>query len=76
MQGVGEAPWGSRAQLLDFCFLDILPSTCEGPCVSGHMGILLVFGDQSERETFSSPCRHRTARGCPQGLDSSFHVFF
>ena len=42
MQGVGEAPWGSRTQLLDFCFLDILLSTCEGPCVSGHMGILLV----------------------------------
>ena len=54
MQGVGEAPWGSRTYLLDFCFLDILPSTCEGPCVSGHMGILLVFGDQRERETFSS----------------------
>ena len=38
MQGVGEAPWGSRAQMLGFCFLDILPTTCEGPCVSGHLG--------------------------------------
>ena len=52
--GVGEAPRGSRAQMLDFCFLDILLSTCEGSCVSGHMGILLVFGDQRERENFSS----------------------
>ena len=51
MQGVGEAPWGSRAQMLGFCFLDILLSTLEGPCVSGHMGILLVFGDQAEKET-------------------------
>ena len=33
MQGVGEAPWGSRAQMLGFCFLDILLSTLEGPCV-------------------------------------------
>ena len=53
MQGVGEAPWGSRAQMLDFCFLDILLSTCEGPCVYGHMGILLVFGDQSKKKTVS-----------------------
>ena len=53
MQGVGEAPWGSRAQMLGFCFLDILLSTLEGPCVSGHMGILLVFGDQTEKETVS-----------------------
>ena len=53
VQGVGEAPRGSRAQMLGFCFLDILPTTCEGPCVSGHLGILLVFGDQSEKETVS-----------------------
>ena len=53
MRGTGEAPWGSRAQMLDFCFLGILLSTCEGPCVSGHMGILLGFGDQTERETIS-----------------------
>ena len=53
MQGVGEAPWGSRAQMLGFCFLDILLTTCEGPCVSGHLGILLVFGDQTEKETVS-----------------------
>ena len=53
MQGVGEAPWGSRAQILGFCFLDILLSTLEGPCVSGHMVILLVFGDQTEKETVS-----------------------
>ena len=53
MQGVGEAPWGSRAQILGFCFLDILLSTCEGPCVYGHMGILLVFGDQSKKKTVS-----------------------
>ena len=51
MQGVGEAPWSSRAQTLGFCFLDVLLSTREGPCVSGHMGILLVFGDQAEKET-------------------------
>ena len=51
--GVGKAPWGSRAQMLDFCFLDILLSTCEGPCVYGHMGILLVFGDQSKKKTVS-----------------------
>ena len=51
VQGVGEAPWGSRAQMLGFCFLDILLSTLEGPCVSGHMVILLVFGDQAEKET-------------------------
>ena len=36
VRGVGEAPWGSRAQLLDFCFLDILLSTCEGPWTHGH----------------------------------------
>ena len=53
VQGVGEAPWGSRAQMLGFCFLDILLSICEGPCVSGHVGILLVFGDQTEKETVS-----------------------
>ena len=53
MRGVGEAPWGSRAQMLGFCFLDILLSTREGPCVSGHMGILLVFEDQTEKETIS-----------------------
>ena len=53
MRGMGEAPWGFRAQMLDFCFLGILLSTCEGPCVSGLMGILLVFGDQRERETIS-----------------------
>ena len=51
MQGVGEAPWDSRAQILGFCFLDILLSTLEGLCVSGHMVILLVFGDQAEKET-------------------------
>ena len=51
--GQERPPWGSRAQMLDFCFLIILLSTCEGPCVSGHMGILLVFGDQRERETIS-----------------------
>ena len=45
MRGTGEAPWGSRAQMLDFCFFVILPRTWEGPCASGHMGILLVFGD-------------------------------
>ena len=55
MWGVGEAPWGSRAQMLGFCFLDILPTTCEGPCVSGHMGILLVVGDQSEKGQFRGP---------------------
>ena len=53
VRGVREAPWGSRAQMLDFCFLDILLSTCEGPCVYGHMGILLVFGDQSKKKTVS-----------------------
>ena len=53
MQGVGEAPWGSRAQMLGFCFLDILLSTCEGPCVSGHTGILLIYEDQSEKGTVS-----------------------
>ena len=53
MQGVGEAPWSSRAQMLGFCFLDILLSTREGPCVSGHMGILLVFGEEREKETTS-----------------------
>ena len=53
MWGTGEAPWGSRVQMLDFCFLSILLSTCEGPCVSGHMGILLGFGNQRERETIS-----------------------
>ena len=52
-RGVREAPWGSRTQMLDFCFLDILLSTCEGPCVSGHMGILLVYEDQSEKGTVS-----------------------
>ena len=55
MCGVGEAPWGSRAQMLDFCFLNILPTTCEGPCVYGHMGILLVFEDQTEKESFMDP---------------------
>ena len=53
LQGVGEAPWGSRAQMLGFCFLDILLSTREGLCVSGHMGTLLVYGDQTEKETIS-----------------------
>ena len=53
VQGVGEAPWGSRAQMLGFCFLDILLSTREGLCVSGHMGTLLVYGDQTEKETIS-----------------------
>ena len=53
VQGVGEAPWGSRAQILGFCFLDILLSTLERPCVSGHMGILLVFGEEREKETTS-----------------------
>ena len=51
--GVGEAPWGSTAQMLGFCFLNILLSTGEGPCVSGHMGILLVYGDRTEKETIS-----------------------
>ena len=55
MWGMGEAPWGSRAPMLDLCFLYILLSTCEGPCVSGHMGILLVFGDQTEKEQFHGP---------------------
>ena len=53
MRRVRQAPWGSRTQMLDFCFLDILLSTCEGPCVSGHMGILLVYEDQSEKGTVS-----------------------
>ena len=53
MRGVGEAPWGSRAQMLGFCFLDTLLSTREGRCVSGHMVIMLVFGDQSEKGTVS-----------------------
>ena len=53
VRGVREAPWGSRAQMLGFCFLDILLSTLERPCVSGHMVILLVFGDQTEKETVS-----------------------
>lgn len=48
-----ERPLGSRAQMPGFCFLDILLSTCEGPCVPGHMGILLVFGDQRGKDTIS-----------------------
>lgn len=57
--GVGHAGGGrgppkvSRAQMLDFCFFIILPSICEGLCVSGHSGILFVFGDQREKELLS-----------------------
>ena len=50
---MGEAPWGSRILMLDFCLLIILPRTCEGPCVSGLTEILLGFGDHREKESSS-----------------------
>ena len=59
-----------------------LPNTClESASVGSRRGVgqreLLESQTGSVTCQHSwSPCRHRTARGCPQGLDSSFHVFF
>ena len=31
-----ERPLGSRAQMVSFCFLNILPRTCETLCIWAH----------------------------------------